>query len=79
MKLILYVLGILGSLFITAILTIGFLSLVNKSFDKSEVVECLKWQNYAKNMPAFYLTDWQKEQCDRHDITINAPVVYDQR
>lgn len=47
---------------------------LNTSVSRSEVVDCLKWQSYAEAYPNFWLTQWQKEQCDAHNITVNAPV-----
>ena len=47
---------------------------------KQEVVECLQWQQQAKDFggiaPAsqFYIRQWQKDQCDAHGITVIAPV-----
>ena len=52
----------------------GWGSLMIKGVDKHEVVECLKWQEQAEIYPNFYLTEWQKMQCDYHEITIEAPV-----
>lgn len=43
--------------------------------NNSEATECFKWQGQAKQFPGFYLTNWQKGQCDAHSITIDAPVV----
>lgn len=42
--------------------------------DKSEVVECNKWQSQAVEYSGFYLTHWQADQCRAHNITINAPI-----
>ena len=42
---------------------------------RSETAECLKWQNDAIGRPLYYITTWQKEQCDAHGIQISAPVV----
>jgi len=41
-----------------------------EGIDKTERVECYKWQRYAKEFPNFYLTDWQKAQCDAHGIRV---------
>lgn len=42
--------------------------------DKNEKVECRKWQKYSVEYPGFYLTQWQKTQCDSHQIFINSPI-----
>lgn len=42
---------------------------------KNEVVECNKLEEYSRVFkPHFYLTPWQKEMCDHHQIIINAPI-----
>lgn len=57
---------------------IGFIGVVAwvayGSLDRSEIVECKKWQSEASEYNGFYLTHWQSEQCRAHKITINAPV-----
>lgn len=48
--------------------------------DRGEIMECNKWHaqaaEFANNPTSaqFFLTRWQKDQCDAHGITINAPV-----
>ena len=42
--------------------------------EKAEKAECLKWQDQSLEYPNFYLTAWQKQQCDRYQIEIDAPV-----
>ena len=34
--------------------------------------ECYEWQKQAREYPGFYLTDWQKEQCDHYSIKIEV-------
>jgi hypothetical protein len=36
--------------------------------------ECLQWQKEARFLPDYYLVGWQKEQCDRYGIQIDAPI-----
>lgn len=43
-------------------------------FDRNEEVECLTWASQAKQFDNYYITSWQKQQCDAHGITIEAPV-----
>lgn len=57
-----------GVIFLTALLFMG------KGFDGQEKFECYQWQNQSKNYDNFYLTKWQKEQCDHWSIQIDAPV-----
>lgn len=48
--------------------------LLNVGFNRSEIVECNQWAEQAHEYAGFYLTQWQKDQCDAHGIDINAPV-----
>lgn len=43
--------------------------------DKQETVECLKWKNEASAYPSYFIVKWQKDQCDAHNIAINAVVL----
>lgn len=40
----------------------------------SEINECQKWHLQASTIDGFFLAQWQKDECDAHHITINAPV-----
>ena len=60
-----FVIGLVGAIF-TATVFYGLA--------QTEVSECLKWQDQAKQLPGYYITSWQKGQCDFHHITINAEV-----
>lgn len=43
------------------------------AINKSERAECLKWKAEALEYGArYYLTQWQKDQCDAHQIPIKA-------
>lgn len=60
---------------IIGILLVMLIGLVIESgINKGEIVECNKWQEHAAMYEGFYLVQWQKDQCDAHQITINAPV-----
>lgn len=41
-----------------------------KSIAKAEQLECQKWAEQAKQYPDFYLTSWQKAQCNHHNIEV---------
>ncbi len=60
---------------LVAVAIVGWGFLMIKGADKHERVECLKWQEQAEMYSNFYLTEWQKAQCDYHEIEINAPVL----
>ncbi len=58
-------------------ITIGFFlvaSSLERAFDTTEKNECRKWQEYSAQYTGFYLVQWQKDQCDAHEIIINSPV-----
>ena len=60
---ILIVVGV--AVFIVAVfLALGY------GFTLHEINECLRWQEEAKVYPNFYLTDWQKQQCEHHNIPV---------
>ena len=59
---------------ILIILFAVFLIGLGKALDAHEQVECYKWQQQASQFEGYYLTDWQKQQCDHHNIIINAPI-----
>lgn len=46
----------------------------NEGLKRSEVVECYKLQDNASHLLGFYVTQWEKDMCDAHGITIDAPV-----
>jgi hypothetical protein len=67
----------LGGIIFVLCLILGTFLLV-KALDygvgKSEVNECLKWQQEAvEYAPHYYLVGWQKKQCDHFGIEIDAP------
>lgn len=58
----------LVSLFVIFTLTIKY------GFDKSEIVECKKWQKQAEQYELFYITQYQNQQCLAHNLVVNAPI-----
>jgi len=69
--------GVFGGLVVLGIV-FGILYIIaqgiNAGIDKDEIRECKKWQEYSAQYQGFYIVQWQKDQCDAHQITINAPV-----
>lgn len=61
------ILGIAGVL-------VGLYFVLSLGIDRSEIVECNKLKGQEAEFDQFFLTKWQKEQCDGHGIFINAPV-----
>jgi len=66
------------SMILGLLAAIGFVStiifLADKSIQRAEEVECVKWSEEADQYPSFYQAKWQVEQCNRYNITINAPI-----
>lgn len=46
----------------------------NGALSGQEEFECNQWKAQASTYEGFYLTKWQKAQCDHYKITIDAPV-----
>lgn len=62
----------------TIVITIAIITIVmgtSKALDRAEIVECNQWAKQAEEFgSAFYLTQWQADQCNAHNISINAIV-----
>lgn len=59
---------------VLALVSISFFWLIGVGFDGYEKYECQKWQAEAKTYQGYFLAGWQKDQCDRWGIKIEAPV-----
>lgn len=57
---------------ILIVIIFGFI--INIGLGKTEKIECRTWQKQAEKHADYYLSEWQKQQCDYHNIKINAPV-----
>ena len=47
-----------------------FLAILEMGIEKQEKFECYQWQKQAKEFPGFYLTEWQREQCEHYNIKV---------
>lgn len=62
------------------LVSIGFagyfgVRLVAQAIALNEIVSCQKLEQFAtEGYRVFYITSWQKDMCDAHEIFINAPV-----
>lgn len=65
---------VLQAIIISTFILFVLAALMLMGVKNEEKVSCHKWQTQATEYPDFYLTEWQKEQCDAHGIEINAPV-----
>jgi hypothetical protein len=41
---------------------------------RSERAECLEWKDEAQHYLGYYITKWQKMQCDHYNISIDTEV-----
>ena len=57
-----------------AIVSIALVFTVSHAMDNQEVYECHKLAEQSKDFPLFYLTQWQADMCEAHNIAINAPI-----
>lgn len=42
--------------------------------NSSERTQCFKLQSDAEKYPQFYITEWQNQMCQAHNVEINAPI-----
>ena len=59
---------------VVLVVGIGAMFVFEHGVEKAEKAECLKWQSQALELPNFYLTGWQKQQCDRYQVDVDASV-----
>ncbi len=64
---------IVGTILV-AVMLVVFFYFLKVGIEKTEEVECLKWQVQAKEYPLFYLTKWQAEQCQALKIDITTTI-----
>ena len=57
----------------SALVSIGVFG-VYHGINKTEFAECVKWQDQSQKYPGYYITEWQKQQCDHQGVDIDAPV-----
>lgn len=53
---------------------IGLVFILSIAIKDNDYYNCIAWEKNAKQYPGFYITEWQKAQCDYHGIQIDAPV-----
>jgi hypothetical protein len=61
----------------------GFIAAAGAIADRNAEAECIQWAAeasrhtpYSEHNPGgYYLTQWQKEECDSVNIHVNAPVL----
>lgn len=48
-------------------ITLGIVSL-SVGLQRQEIYECNKWRSESRQLYNYYLTDWQKAQCEQYGI-----------
>mgnify|MGYP001617176134 CR=1 FL=1 len=59
---------------VVLVVGLGAMFIFEYGVEKSEKAECLKFQDQALIYPGFFLTEYQKQQCDRYGIEIDTSV-----
>lgn len=60
---------IVSAMVLASLLIAGEIGIKNQ-----ERSECLQWQSQAKEFPGYWITKWQRSQCDSYNIIINSEV-----
>lgn len=55
-------------------LIVLFFWAIGTGLDRQAKADCETWRNQANEFEGFYLTQWQKDQCDAVGVEVNAPV-----
>ena len=58
-----------------ALFALIFTAIIYWSLNAHLSYECRKWAHDAELYADYYITDWQKAQCDDMGVAIDAPVV----
>jgi len=58
------------SIVIVIVLVLAIGITVEYGIRKAEIRECKIWRQEAKIYDNYYLTDWQREQCQHYNINI---------
>lgn len=57
------------------IITIAFGLFINFMFSQGERRECEQWLKQSKEIPGYYVTDWQYQQCKQYGITFSPTLL----
>lgn len=64
----------LGSILLSILALTGvgvaFFFILSIGVNRSERAECIKWNEWAKDYPLYYSTQWQLEQCQHHGLPL---------
>lgn len=58
-----------------AMVAIALISaVVSYAVDRDEIHECHTWASQAAQYSGYYITQWQKQECDAHRIFVTGVV-----
>ncbi len=63
------------NIIIFIVLFAGFFYLLNSGLKQEEKMECIVWQQQARELKGFYYTEWQVKQCRAVGVSIEDIVV----
>lgn len=58
------------SITLMIILILVFSGIILLSAERQEKKECELWKVEAENIPGYFLTDWQVDQCNHYKINL---------
>lgn len=65
---------IVAIIFTSGVVVFFLILVIGGGVQRNATHECKKWADYADSFPNFYLSEWQKKQCDHVGVEVNAPV-----
>lgn len=69
---LIYILLVIAS---SVLIVSGFKDSIGKSFERRDRGMCEVWKTEAELYPNYFITEWQKSQCDSYDINIDTFVI----
>lgn len=66
----------IGLTFFAFVIVFGVV-IVSHAIDREEISSCKELVAQSEKYPNFFITEWQKNMCDRHSIAIEAPVSHE--
>ena len=60
----------ISSFALLLVVAVAFAFILRSGVSKAERVECYQWKAQAQQFAGFYLTEWQKAQCEALSIHI---------
>ncbi len=58
------------TIIIVILAIVAFIFISSKGIEKTERAECYKWQKQAEEIQYYWLTQWQEDQCEAHNIKV---------